>query len=502
MDSEIPTENSKSIARNVLYGFSTFILPIGFSFYATRLIYEKLGAKDYGIYLLILGFVGYTFNLSFGRAITKYIAEYRTSGENHKIQDLISTALFITLTVGAVGAASLCLSANWLVINFFLINPEDQLTATYGFFIAAAIVFLLMLNQTFNAILQGIHRFDVFSNISNFNNLAIIAGNIFLVYNNYRILELLIWNMSVTGISGVLFAIYAKRLMPEFKLKISINPEMLKLILRFSAGIIGYQILANILLLFERSWIMNKLGAESVTFYVLPMTIAIFIHTFTNSFAQIIFPLASELKNNTEKLLRLYRKATKLVCFFVAFLASTLVMESELFLTLWMGADFAAQTATLLVIHTISFSLLAIQTISWQMTEGLGYPNYNIFSFAICMIINVCVILLLIQNYGNVGVAFGRMAGLSAMFLSVFYIEKLFLGRIQKKFWLNLAGFLGTSVLFSVITEKLIISNFQTSWIVFGFATVTGGTVYCAALWILGFVDSEEKLMIKNLIKR
>nr|MDQ3374854.1 polysaccharide biosynthesis C-terminal domain-containing protein [Acidobacteriota bacterium] len=169
---------------------------------------------------------------------------------------------------------------------------------------------------------------------------------------------------------------------------------------------------------------------------------------------------------------------------------------------LWMGADFAAQTSTLLVIHTISFGLLAIQTISWQMTEGLGYPGYNILIFTICLIINVFLIFMLTESLGNVGVAFGRMAGLSVMFLSVFYVEKLFFERVQKKFWLKLLGILGVSTLFSIITEKLIISNFQATWGVFAFATISGGLVYCAILLMLGFVDSEDKLLIRNLIKR
>jgi hypothetical protein len=183
-------------------------------------------------------------------------------------------------------------------------------------------------------------------------------------------------------------------------------------------------------------------------------------------------------------------------------LATTLIIESELFLSLWMGADFAAQTSTLLVMHTASFSLLAIQTISWQMTEGLGYPSYNILIFTICLIINVFLIFMLTESLGNVGIAFGRMAGLSVMFLSVFYVEKLFFERVQKKFWLKLLSILGVSTLFSIITEKLIISNFQATWGVFAFATISGGLVYCAILFMLGFVDSEDKLLIRNLIKR
>ena len=140
---------------------------------------------------------------------------------------------------------------------------------------------------------------------------------------------------------------------------------------------IGYQILANVLLLFERGWITRQLGAESLTYYVVPMILGLYIHSFISSLMLVIFPLASELKDKKERLLKLYTKATKIVVFLVVFMATTLIVQSKFFLTLWMGAEFAEKSAVLLVFHTITFGLLAILTVSWQMTEGLGYPNYN-----------------------------------------------------------------------------------------------------------------------------
>ena len=66
--------------------FSTWFLPLGLSFFATPIIVKALGDEDYGIYALVLGFIGYSFNFGIGRAITKYIAEYRASGETRENQ--------------------------------------------------------------------------------------------------------------------------------------------------------------------------------------------------------------------------------------------------------------------------------------------------------------------------------------------------------------------------------------------------------------------------------
>ncbi len=496
------SETPRSIARNALYGLSTWVLPLMLSFVGTPIIVKGLGNKDYGVYALVLGFIGYSFNLSFGRAITKYIAEYRASGETQNIRDVISTTFFINVIVGVVGVSIIMLLAKWLVVNVFQIDVADQNRAILALYIAASVVFFMMLTQTFNSVLQGIHRYDVYSKIFNFNSIAIMTGNILLVIYGYGLLSLLTWNLIITVIACVLFAVSSKKLLPEFGINFRLKRNIVKLVLVYSSGIIGYQILANLLTLFERGWITRKLGTESLTYYVVPMLLSLYVHAFINSIVQVIFPLASELKDNKEKLLRLYLKASKIVCILVFFMALSLITESKIFLTLWMGAEFADKTYILLIIHTIAFSLLATQIVSWQMTEGLGYPIYNLAIFVVCLIINVTLVIILTGDYGNTGVAIGRLGGFGTMFFSIFIVEKWIFGQLQLKFWLKIVSILGVAVIFGGFVEKLIISNFNLSWITFISATIAGGMVYCLIIWILGLITKEEKLMVKNLLQK
>ncbi len=338
MDTSNRAETGKSIFRNVLYGISTWIIPFILSFFATRIIVKSLGLNDYGIYALILGFIGYSFNFSFGRAITKYIAEYRARGENEHISDVISATFFINLIVGIFGVTLIVSLAEWLVVGVYQVKQINQVKTVTALYFAAAIVFFLMSSQIFNAILQGIHRFDVYSNIFNVNTVVMLSGNILLVLNGYGLIGLLVWNLIVTALTCFAAAAAAKQLLPEFTIKFRVKSEVIKLVLIYSSGIIGYQVLANLLLLFERGWITRRLGEENLTYYVIPMTLAIYIQAFISSIVLVVFPLASELKDNPEKLLRLYSKATKIVCFFVFFMAATLMTGSRLFLTLVAGS--------------------------------------------------------------------------------------------------------------------------------------------------------------------
>lgn len=496
------SQTTKSIFRNVLFGFSTWILPLALSFFATPIIVSSLGDSDYGIYALVLGFIGYSFNFSIGRAITKYIAEYRVSGETEKISDVVTSTLFLNILVGFLGGLSICLLAETLVIDVFQIKPTDQTKTIYAFYICSGIIFLAMLNQVFNSILQGLHRFDVYSKVFNTQSIVLLAGNIVLVLSGFGLITLLMWNLIVLLLICGIVAFSSLRLLTEYKFSLTIKKDTVALVLKYSSAIIGYQILANVLLLFERGWITRQLGSESLTYYVVPMLLGFYIHGFVSSFVMVMFPLASELDKDRERLVAVYKKATKIVCMFVAFLGATLIVESRVFLTVWMGETFAENSAEILILHAISFSLLAILTVSWQMTEGLGYPSYNCFIYSICLIISLVLMITLIGNYEIYGVAIARLAGFSTLFLSIFYVEKWFFKEVQIRFWLKIVGMIGLAILIAAATESVLLNSLSVGWISIIFSTVSGGLVYCLVLWLVGFVTKEDRNLLEGLLRR
>jgi O-antigen/teichoic acid export membrane protein len=495
-------QTSKSIIRNVFYGFLTWILPLCLSFVATPLIIRTLGNEDYGIYALVLVFIGYSFTFSIGRAITKYLAEYRANGETEKIRDIVSATFFINVAVGVFGVSVICLLANWLVRNVFKIEADAQEKTILALYLASAIVFLTMLTQVFSAVLQGIQRFDVYSKIFNASSFFLLLGNLILAYLGFGLLALLIWNLLIISIFCAIYAVTAKKLLPEFGISFRFGRESLNIVLRYSVGIVGYQILANLLLLFERGWITRHLGAENLTYYVVPMSLGMYIHGFISSLMLVIFPLASELKNEKEKLLRLYTKATKIVSILVVFLGTTLIVENKFFLALWVGKDFAENSSDLLVLHAITFGLAAILTVSWQMTEGLGFPNYNFAVFGICLVISVGLMIVLTDRFGNFGIAAARLAGFATIFFSIFYVEKWFFNKIQIGFWLRLIGTLAVAAVFVALVEMLIINNLPVNWLTFVLSASSGGLVFVAALWLLDFISADEKILIRGILKR
>ena len=140
--------------------------------------------------------------------------------------------------------------------------------------------------------------------------------------------------------------------------------------------------------------------------------------------------------------------------------------------------------------------------ISWQMTEGLGFPQFNALLSGICTTIGITLMLVLTNSMGNVGVAIARLAGFTTILFSVFVIEKWFFKRVQLRFWFGLAVNLIIAALCAVVMEYLIVMTLPVNWPVLILSVALGGGVYCLVLWFLNFVTGDEKLLIRQVFSR
>jgi O-antigen/teichoic acid export membrane protein len=496
------TDHRRHILRNIVYGFSTWILPLFLGLFVTRVVVRALGNDDYGIYALVTGFIAYSFNFSVGRAITRYLAAYRAAGETEKVRSVISATAFVTFLVALVGFVTIFALSSWLVTTVFEIEPANQAKAITALRISAATILALMLTQIATAILQGLHRFDVFSKIQNANSIVMMLGNLYLAYNGYGLVALLYWNLAAAALTCLFAFFSAKRLLPELSFGLDFGRDIVSMVVRYSSGVVGYQIAANAFFLFERSWIIAKFGAETLTFYVIPMTIGIYMHGFVASLSMVLFPLASELDSDRERLLRLYRAASKSIIFIVVIISITLIVEGRLFLTLWMGPQFGDRSAGLLTVHTIAFGLTALAIVSFQTAEGLGHPGFNFRNTVIGILVALPFLLWLSDSMGSMGVAISRLIVFTIQFAAIFDLERRWLGGIQREFWLgNLLRF-GAAALTAAGIEWFLMTSLNPGWAAFILATGAGCIGYSVVSWLAGVISDDDRRLIRRLYQR
>jgi O-antigen/teichoic acid export membrane protein len=496
------TPDSRRILRNIFSGFSTWIFPLLLGLVVTRVVVRALGHNDYGIYSLVLGFISYSFNFSVGRAITKFLAAYRAAGETEKVRYVISATVFITLIVAITGFVTIIATSQWLVTDVFAIEPSAQLKAVRAMQVSAATIFILMLSQIATAVLQGLHRFDVLSKIQISNNILMMLGNLWLAYRGFGLVALLYWNLAATTITCAISFLSAKRLLPELSFSIGFGSEVMKNVVRYTSGVVGYQVAANAFFVFERSWIIAKFGAESLTFYVIPMTVGLYLHGFVASLAMVLFPLASELQEDLERLNRLYRIATKSVLFITVIIATSLIVEGKVFLTLWMGPDFGERSSELLTLQTIAFGLAAISIVSFHTAEGLGIPGFNFRNTFLGAVFALAVIFGRTDQAGSIAFATGRIIYFAVPFLAIFDLERRRLGGFQADFWLGNLFRFGMLAISAGVVEMVIITSLVPGWPSFVAATASGCVVYLTVAWLIGVVSDDDRLLLTRLFRR
>ena len=484
----------------MIYGVSSWIVPVALGTIATPIIVKSLGARQYGIYALVLGLIAYSFNFNVGRAVTKYLAEYRSAGETEKIRSVLTATFAVNLIVGVLGLVVTFLVAPSLVSRVFRIEESLRGEALSAVYLSAFIIFAFIWGQVFSAVLQGLNRIDVYSKVQNVTSFLMVGGSISIALAGYGLMELLYWNLATTTLSAFLSAVSSYRLMPELGFSLRTDSEAFRKVILFSAPVVGYQIMANIVLLFERGWITAKLGSEALTYYVVPMTPGMLLHGFAFSAMITLFPVVSALDDRTQ-LLALYRKVSKTICFVVVFVVASLIALNQPILALWVGPDFASQSGTLLILHSITFGILAIAVIAYQLADGVGFPSFGFWATLFVLLISLPLMLVLIP-FGNIGIAVARLAAFSVMIPGVVLLERRVFGQVQKRFWLESGIRLLAAGVAAGFAEMLIRNFLSDAWWSLGLEFAAGGAIYCLVLFALGFVDDEEREFINSVRAR
>jgi O-antigen/teichoic acid export membrane protein len=486
----------KSIAVNMIFSFLSWVLPGILVFFSTPIIVKALGTSDYGIYALIFGFISYSLSFTLGKAVTKYVAEYKPAEDHKKINDVISATFFLSLLIGAIAALILTGSAPWLVRYVFAIDISAQQKSIESFYLAAAVLLFYMLWQVFSSVVTGLHRFDVYSYITTLYGVLLAGGNIALALSGFGLVALFWWSLATTIVIGLLSYAAAKALYPEMRLSFRFHRETLFLVIKFSSGVILAQIFANVLLLFERGIITRYLGSESLTYYVIPMTLAIYIQSFVGSFMVVVFPIASELGDQKEKQILLYERTAKIMVTMVVFIAVTMITASHLFLTKWVGQTIADNSASIMVLQVIIFSLMTVGALSWQLVEGLGHPNYNALQSIIWTVIGIALMAVLVSSWGNFGVGLGVMT----IPVSILYVEHWLLGKTRWGFWAKLLSVIFAAAIPAGAIEWYLFYKLPVSWLTLFAGGAAGALVFVAVLFMLGWYTPFEKQLLARMM--
>ncbi len=487
-------------AFNTLLSIATWGFPLLLAFVATPIIVRGLGNEKYGVYAITLVFVSTAFSSGIGRISAKYIPELRSSGREGEISEIVSATFWLTLTVGIIQAGALAIAAPYIVSDILLVEPEAAREVVTALYLASAGGLVLMLSFTFQFVLQGIHRFDRIAIISGLSALLLNVGNIIIVLSGLGVLPLLGWNAAVLGSIGLLYYLTSRRSLPDLRLTFDVRRATFITISKYALSIAVYQGLTSLFFLFERTWIVRHFGTETLTFYVIPMTLAIYLHGLVASAVQVLFPAVNELINDRERMIGLYKKSTKVILVVIVLFLGSYYAAGREFLTLWIGGEFAARSYLLLVILSSAMGLNAVGIVAWQLTEAFKHPALNALSTALWLVVSIPLMIFAVDRWQSDGVAIARLIGVVATIPIIFYVERKFLGQYFWGFWAGSIFRLGLAAAGMMFVESQILKHAGTHWLSLVGGVAAGIIVFFGILLLASYFSKQEIAVALNTL--
>ncbi|HEX6278389.1 MAG TPA: oligosaccharide flippase family protein [Pyrinomonadaceae bacterium] len=487
---------------NSAFSLLSWLAPVVLGLLVTPIIISRLGNESYGVYLVLIGFISYSFAFNVGRTVAKYVAEFRATDECWKVKEAISSAFWLNLGIGLFGAAVIALMARWLVSDVLQISPELRKVAESALILGGFSIPATLIAQVFQNVLQGLHRFGKISLVSNVNWLLLNAGNVVLVVNGYGVAALFGWNLATAITTAIVSFILVRHFDETYVPGVSISRRMFSSIASYGLGIFLYQLFGVILVLFERGWLIRNFGAAESAFYLLPMTLALYMNGLIGSLSLAAFPVVNELLADRARLVALYQKATKVMFAVTALSVATAICCGRLFLMLWVGDDYAANAYTNLIFHFLTFGVIALMIIIWQINEAHHAVRINAIQTFIWGAVAIPLMVVTARIWLAEGVAASRLIGVLVTIPMLFYCERRFLGGVFWGFWTALVVKVSSAVLALAVVERSMLAWLEPSWLSLVFAAATGTAAFALVALMTGLVTADEKEILFRLVRR
>ena len=239
------TANNKRIAKNTMFLYFRMILIMGVTLYTSRVVLDKLGVDDYGLYNVVGGVVGMLsfLNGTLSNGTSRFLTYELGTGNQSRLQDTFSTAFYVHLFLAIIILIVMETGGMWFLYNKLVI-PPDRLTACVWVFQLSILTTLVAITQVpYTATIMAHEHMSVYAYISIFEAVAKLTVCYLLsIASSDRLIAYAVLITIVQFLVAMLYRIYCIRHFSESHLHKIFNKEIFKGMMGFS----GWNVMANL----------------------------------------------------------------------------------------------------------------------------------------------------------------------------------------------------------------------------------------------------------------
>lgn len=465
------------------------------------LLIESFKIEYYGLFMIVSSVTAYAALLDFGvgSALTKMVAEHRSTGDRESLSGVVSSALAFYLVVGVVVAAVVTALA-LLVGVFFDVGVEGPALLRDMLLVSAAFQLIQWPASTARHVLAGLQRYDILSKNAVLATVLMIGVTLAVILTGAGPVALVAASGGVASIIALLNVYLARRL-SDFRVSFAlVSRSRLTIIFGFSWAIFVVQL--SDLLFYQqtdRLLVGALISATAVGLYEAAAKFNVLVIYVSGLTISAVLPLAASMKaqGRHASLRSLFVRGTKYGVALVAPIALVAAVLATPLIRVWLGPQFTEMgivAAWLLVPH----SLLALGLMGDSIVISHGRIGRRIPYITGQAVLNIVLSVLLIRPFGILGVAMGTaIAHLVDVPLHIRFLLKE--TGVSLREWLReivspVYPLLVAPVLVSVLLRGTILAESIPGLIVAGAISVG---IYWVAVFFLGTSDPERRDLLQ-----
>lgn len=405
----------KNIGNKLVSGsiwrFFTLAVMVIITFFLTPFIIKQLGEEMFGLWSLISSLIGVSgfFDLGLSSALKRYFPKYYANNNIQKINEVFSSSLFLFSIIGASIAIFFILLIHPLHIWFAkeaAARIFNTLVIVMG--MSAAIGFPM---RTLLGYFESKLMYSLLAQIDLVKAIVrSILIYIFLSYE-YTIVSMAVITFTVNSLGYVfLIAFFSIREKDIIITICNVKLNTFKLLFNYSYKNLIAAIGDVLRFKIDYFVIAKFVGLSAVTPYAISNKISNYFVEAISAFLGQTVPVFSHLegKNDLDGLRNTYFFLVKISTVLSVYLGGMLIIMGKPFIQRWMGAGFD-ESYVVLTVLTFGLTIALSQVPTINLLRGISEHQIIMFCNIGEGFANISLSLILVRNYGIVGVALGTM---------------------------------------------------------------------------------------------
>lgn len=420
----------KKFVLNSFYSIISWLVPIIIMFVSVPIFMKHLGTNMYGVYILLNNIVYFISLINFGTAdsVLKYVSELKKD-ESRGISDILNTSLSVNLITSLLFLIIVIIFRKFIIVRFLKLTVNSY---NVGILVTSALVFVVnFLSNNFISFFKGLQIFKVNMILTILNNIVLNVGLILLVVFGIKLNGIFLYTLLIAIINLFIYIILIKKFVPQFKIRPSINKDILLRIFNFSKFSFLNGFCSLITANSDKLFIGYFFNSTLVAYYTIPSNLSMKLQNFFSSALNVVFPKVSELykTKNYKKLKTYYYKLFKFVFLILILICVPACVYSYKLLLFWVGKETADKCFKILIISFIAYAFLSLNALPFYYFNGLGMPKFNFICGLIAAASALIFNMILIPKFDMLGAAISTLISCVACSLYSIYIIGSKLGR-------------------------------------------------------------------------